>query len=234
MTPEQFTAIARPIVLKRRNYNKIFCIGFNKTGTTTMEEVLRLYGFNLPNQQEQEIQLTKDCFSCEYAGLIKFARNYDAFQDLPFSQGDVFVAADALFPNSKFILTERNSEDWFRSITSFHKKIFKVDDMNSLTERDILKKFNYLYKGYMHAYKKRLLTNYVGNEAITDWSKLYNKEYYIKVYEERNNRIKQYFANAPDKLLVIDVTAEPTTEKICKFLNIPSDLVIDMLHLNKT
>ena len=40
--------------------------------------------------------------------------------------------------------------------------------------------------------------------------------------------------NAPEKLLVIDVTQERTTEKICKFLGIPERLIVDMPVENKT
>jgi hypothetical protein len=85
MNAEQFTSAVRGIVLSRKKFNKIFCIGYNKTGTTTLETVLRLYGFNLPNQQEQEARLTRQCFSTNYLELSDFVRRFDAFQDLPFS-----------------------------------------------------------------------------------------------------------------------------------------------------
>ena len=74
-----------------------------------MQKVLKLHGYNLPNQQEQERQLSKPVFENNYTELIEFCKEYDAFQDMPFSQGLTYVAADALFPNSKFILTEREA-----------------------------------------------------------------------------------------------------------------------------
>jgi hypothetical protein len=93
---------------------------------------------------------------------------------------------------------------------------------------------NYLYPGYMHEYKTRTLTRFSGGDKIVDWGNLYNKEYYIDLYERRNNEIKKYFMNSPDKLLVIDITKENTTKKICNFLDIPDGFVIDMPHSNKT
>jgi len=39
---------------------------------------------------------------------------------------------------------------------------------------------------------------------------------------------------APEKLLVVDITQEKTTKKICEFLNIPNEFVIEMPHSNKT
>lgn len=234
MMPEDFTRSVRAEVLSAKKFNKIFCVGYNKTGTTTLETVLRLYGYRLPNQHEQEIRITRQTFSTDYSEFCSFVNAYDAFQDMPFSQELVYVAADALFPNSKFILTVRDSEDWYRSLTSFHKKMFKVDNLSRLTEQEVYDRFKYLYPGYMHSYKARLLTSFDGNKKVIDWSKLYDKDYYISMYEQRNNMVRKYFCDAPCKLLVVDVTKERTTESICRFLNIPEKYVISMPHANKT
>ena len=199
-----------------------------------MQKVLRLYGYNLPNQQEQERQLSKPVFENNYTELIEFCKEYDAFQDMPFSQGLTYVAADALFPNSKFILTERDSNDWFNSMTSFHKKIFGIDDISQLTENDILHKFTYLYPGYSHAHISRLLTEFDGDQKVIRWDKLYDKKTYIEMYESRNIEIKRFFTNSPHKLLVIDITKESDTSRICEFLNIPLSNSIKMPQENKT
>lgn len=234
MTPGEFTNSVRRTVLSNKNFNKLFGIGYNKTGTTTLERVLRRYGYALPNQQIQESRLTKQCFSTNYSELVSFVSRFDAFQDLPFSQGLVYVAADALFPNSKFVLTERCSDDWFRSLSTFHQKAFAFSDPSQLTEQDILDKFGYLYPGYMHENKTRLLSTFEGVACTVDWSKLYDKAYYVRQYEERNAAIKRYFMNAPEKLLVIDVTKEPTTERLCAFLGLPDWLIMEMPVENKT
>jgi len=234
LTPQEFSNAVSWAVIANKNFNKIFCIGDNKTGTTTLERVLRLYGYHLPNQQEQEIRLTKRVFETDYTELVRFCNHFDAFQDMPFSQGLTYVAADALFPNSKFILTERDAESWFSSIVNFHKKIYEIDDISSVTEKDIFETFNYLYPGYVHAKKKRFLTSFDGPKKDVLWEKLYDKDYYISVYENRNMAIKKYFAESPEKLLIIDVTQEKDTSRICSFLNIPSNLAINMPHENKT
>jgi hypothetical protein len=143
MNPEDFTRAVRGRVLARKNFNKLFCVGFNKTGTTTLELVLKLYGFNLPNQQEQEMRLTEQCFATNYSESVSFVNSYEAFQNLPFSQGLTFVVADSLFPNSKFVLTERDPESWFRSLATFHPKVFKLDVFSELSEQDVLEKLEW-------------------------------------------------------------------------------------------
>lgn len=234
MTPKEFTRAVKAKVFAGKNFNKIFCIGANKTGTTTLETVLSLYGYNLPQQNEQEIRISQSYFSTDYTDFFNFVRQYDAFQDTPFSQGLVFVAADALFPNSKFILSERDSESWFNSTIAARKKEYKIDDVSNITESDILDRSNYLYKGYLHSYESKILTSFDNFEQKIKWDKLFDKDYHIFLYEERNNQVKKYFSDTPEKLLVIDVTKEINTQKICNFLNIPTNFAFNMPHLNKS
>ena len=234
MKPNEFTKIVKPRVIANKNFNKIFCIGYNKTGTSTLEHVLRLYGYKMPIQEEQEIRLSNATYYTSYEEMKGFCANYDAFQDMPFSVGQTYVAADAIFPNSKFILTERPAMAWYESMCQFHKKIFDIEDLSELTEKDILEKFCYLYPGYSHSFKERLLAYVEMGRVGINWAKLYDREWYIRTYKKRNDDIKLYFMKAPEKLLVIDVTQEQTTERICEFLNIPSEYRMNIPHINKT
>ena len=245
MSNDDIRTLARPLMKASQDYSKVFGVGYNKTGTTTLEAIFKFYGLECPNQQEQEIQLTKQVLACNYGPLKSFVSKYDAFQDLPFSQGDTFIVADALFPNSKFILTERDPDLWFESMCSFHKKMFEIDDLSTLTEQDVIEKFNYLYRGYTHLIKRRFLTFYDGYQRNVSWhllysrrsvrwDLLYNREYYIEQYLDRNQRIKKYFSEASERLLIIDVTAEADTARICDFLNIPTEFKIPMPHLKKS
>jgi len=235
MKADQFTQAVRPTVLSQKNFNKIFCVGYNKTGSTTLETVLRLYGFNLPNQPEQELRLTKRVFSTDYTELKTFINHYDAFQDMPFSEGMTYVAADALFPNSRFILSERDPDDWFDSMNRyFRKKYLSGSDSEKITEQLVSQKFNYLFPGYNHLKKEIFLTSFKDDSNVVDWDKLFDRDHYINLYTQRNNQIKKYFSRSTEKLLIIDVTKEKNTTSICEFLNLPKEFVIDMPHLNKS
>ena len=230
----EFTKKVRAKVIANKNYNKIFCIGYNKTGTTTLETILRLYGFNLPNLEEQQLRLSKNCLQTNYTEMENFVSHYDAFKDLPFSHNTTYVAADALFPDSKFILTIRDSENWFNSEKSFTKKLFNLKSLDNLDENTVLNKFNYLYHGYLHMFWKRSLMVCENGEFFPNWKKLFNKEHMINLFENRNLEIIKYFSDSDDKLLVIDISKEKTTKRICDFLNIPSEFSINMPHANKT
>ena len=124
----------------------------------------------------------------------------------------------------------------FNSYCEFTKKMFglNVKSLSELTERDVIDKLRYLYPNYFHEIKERLLINFKESKSQVLWDKLFDKEYYIKMYENRNNEIKRYFSQTKNKLLIIDITKEKNTKKICSFLNIPVELAIEMPHENKS
>jgi hypothetical protein len=66
---QDFTRRVRPIALANRGYSKIFGIGANKTGTTSLEAILRLYGFHLPHEMEQKMRLSKQTCLGNYEPL---------------------------------------------------------------------------------------------------------------------------------------------------------------------
>lgn len=235
MKEEQLTKLVRYAVISKQSYNKIFCIGFNKTGTTTLEKVLKLYGLDLPNQFEQEARISLPSLNGNYTKLLEFVAKYDAFQDLPFSQGETYVACDALFPNSKFILTVREPELWFNSFVRFYSKIFKVEGCDLLNEELVREKFNYLFPDYMYEVTRKFLTRAEqdGNTLVC-WDKIFNRDYYIEKYLNRNKQIIEYFSGSTKRLLVIDLSAEVDTGKICDFLDIPRKYSIKMPHENKS
>lgn len=237
MQPEQFTKAVKNEVLARKSFNKIFCIGANKTGTTSMEYLLKLYGYKMPNQHEQEIRLSNNCFKTKYQDVVTFVNQYDAFQDMPFSWGLMFVALDALFPNSRFLLTVREESEWFDSLLNFHKKIYDLQGIGEDAKRneEIMRlRTSYLYAGYSAEVTKRDLLEFSEGALRPNWEKLYNKEFYVQKFLARNQQVMEYFYGAEEKLLVLDVTKEKDTSRICKFLDIPERFAVLMPHKNKT
>ncbi|VGO21001.1 sulfotransferase family protein [Pontiella sulfatireligans] len=89
---------------------KVFCIGFHKTGTTSLGRALRILGYRVagmfgvqnPDIAEQVMEL---------AGPI--VAEHDAFQDNPWPI--IYKELDERYPGSKFVLTLRDPEAWLRS-----------------------------------------------------------------------------------------------------------------------
>lgn len=200
----------------RKGFSKIFCIGFNKTGTTSLEAVLRELGFSLPDQRVQEDLLSHVMASGRYDILEKFVCDYDAFQDVPFSQENLYITLDALFPRSKFILTVRDPERWYQSLVRFHQKVFGFESIEEASNPD------FWLSGKRNTYhferQKRFVTRVVDGSVVVDWSLLYDKDYCIDVYTSRNDQIIRHFRERPGDLLCLDVSKEPDTGRICAFL----------------
>lgn len=92
---------------------KIFGIGLNKTGTTTLGQCGKALGY-LCKSCDRE--LLKDVMtSKDFSRVRKVVSEYDLFEDWPWPL--IYNELDLMFPSSKFILTVRKDEDtWLRSM----------------------------------------------------------------------------------------------------------------------
>ena len=205
---------------KRRS--KVFCIGQNKTGTTSVEAVLKQLGYNMGNQAKAEL-LIHDWAKRDFKKIVKFCRSADAFQDIPFSNDFTYEILDYAFPNSKFILTVRNSKDeWFESIKRFHTKLI---GKGRLPTADDLKVFSYRYEGWMW---ENMQLKYGIDETT-----LYDYKIYTDQYERYNQIVREYFKYRPDDLLVLNLADSDAMKKLHDFLGFDFD-GSKMPHLNKS
>ena len=98
-----------------KNFNKVFNIGLNKSGTTSLTKALNLLGIKsvhycLHKEKISEIiSYNKKNNKKLMAGLEQFR----GFSD--FSGQLLYKQLDQQYPNSKFILTVRDFDDWIRS-----------------------------------------------------------------------------------------------------------------------
>jgi hypothetical protein len=90
--------------------NKVFCIGFQKTGTTSMMRALTILGYKVTGPNHV---FDKDLASKLDRITTELSYQYDAFQDNPWPL--VYKQMDALHPGSKFILTIRDEQKWYDS-----------------------------------------------------------------------------------------------------------------------
>lgn len=99
--------------MSRGNKTKIFCVGFQKTGTSSMRDALQSIGYRVADYYGTE--LTYEELKERYIEMgMEIARHHDAVQDMPWPL--FYRELDAAFPGSKFILTERDAESWIVSM----------------------------------------------------------------------------------------------------------------------
>jgi len=93
--------------------NKVFGIGFHKTGTTTLESVLKELGYKVCGVK---LELAKHLESNNWDPIWKMVEEYDAFQDNPWPL--LYRKLYEKYPDGKFILTLRDQEKWLKSISN--------------------------------------------------------------------------------------------------------------------
>lgn len=202
--------------LNRDGYNKIFCIGQNKTGTTSLEKLLSLFGFKIGNQPVGEILSLDWLIDKNAERIIQYCYTADAFQDVPFSYPDLYKILDKAFPKSKFVLTVReNPDEWFESLIQFHTKVFSSDASRPPNEED-LKSATYCYKGYAF----EVLT------LLYDYPKtaLYDEHAYKEHYMRDNDEKRNYFKNRPDDFIEINLSVKEDFQRLCEFLSVETTI----------
>ena len=104
--------------MSKMNYQpqKVFGIGLNKTGTSTLGMCLKKLGYRCTSCSREllhDVVINKD-----FQAVKETVQQYDGFEDWPWPI--IYKELDELFPGSKFILTTRkNSQAWLKSLTKY-------------------------------------------------------------------------------------------------------------------
>lgn len=202
---------------------KIFCIGCNKTGTTSLAEVMKAMGFHAAPQARAE-RLLKNYINNDIEKIISFVRRHGSFfQDVPFSLPKIYKNINESFPNSKFILTVRDSSDvWYNSICKFHSKLFGE---GNIPTKELLMNANYIYKGALWDFMKV----YGGLDNAP-----YDKESLKKFYNKHNEDVISYFKEKPNKLLVVNLKDSDAISRLIDFIDVSDFGLDEMPWANKT
>ena len=196
---------------------KVFCVGRNKTGTTSLKKALGDLGYRIGNQRQAEV-LIEDWGKRDFRRLVQYCREADAFQDIPFSLPFTFQAMDMAFPNSKFILTIRDSaEQWYKSLVRFHSRRLELrtGEKRVPTLADI-QSDPYIYPGYL--WRVRELVGFA-----SDSREAYPEKSLKDHYNWHNSIVVHYFRHRPKDLLVLNLARPDSMKKLCGFLGFDYD-----------
>ncbi len=174
---------------------KIFCIGLSRTGTKSLTVALYILGYNIIHYPSDE-QTLKDLIEGNYNFSV--LKDYDGISDITVSS--YFAQLHKLFPNSKFILTVRNKEDWLRS---FQKHWSDRPPFEDPTQNEIYMKVRRLLRASVYGTYK------------------FNRDRMSYVYDLHKKNILDYFKNKPRSLLVLNIFNKKAWKKLTKFLNVP-------------
>ncbi|MDA3821118.1 MAG: hypothetical protein PF450_00700, partial [Bacteroidales bacterium] len=91
---------------------KIIGVGFQKTGTSTLREALKILGYSVKDTTPRALI---PILRGNYKKVLRILKNYDALEDTPWYK--IYKELDELIPGSKFILTIRDEESWYTSVS---------------------------------------------------------------------------------------------------------------------
>ena len=173
---------------KAERQSKIFCISFQRTGTTSVGQFFINHGFPVATWEVSRKNLwTRSWFDSDYEKIFDSPdfKNNVVFEDGPWACMDFYKLLYHRFPGSKFILFTRDPDKWFDSMISHsdgrtigntyrHSRIY-----NRETEFDEKIGENY-------SYAEDTLDNLLEiNES--------HREHYKKIYLTRNNDVLNFF-----------------------------------------
>ncbi|MCO6044734.1 hypothetical protein NG895_12525 [Aeoliella sp. ICT_H6.2] len=177
-----------------KTWNKVFGIGLSKTGTTSLAAALRKLSIRIvdyPNDARTQEQLETGDYE------LDVLRDSDGMTDTPAAY--CFAQLDKTYPDSLFILTERENRDrWLESLRSQ----WETTDRWGKHHRQSAK-FAYFIR--------------CANYGV----RCYVPERLKYAYERHSEEVRQYFSDKPGRLLTLDITKGDGWKQLCEFLDMP-------------
>ncbi|MDP5307432.1 sulfotransferase [Paracoccus spongiarum] len=189
--------------------SKVFVIGFNKCGTTSLTQLFRKSGHAAIHcryqvAKGQKANLAEQMFLNRSAGnpLLRGIDGRVMYSDMESNTQHWYLAAftlfpelDAQYPRSRFILNLRDRAKWLRSRTHHNNGTYM---------------------------RKFLASSGLASEDEV-------RALWARQWDTHLANVRAYFADKPGKLVEFDIAEDPI-EKICDFL---PDLKLDPAHWGK-
>ena len=207
---------------------KIFCIGFNKTGSTSLHGAIKELGFAEfgSTMANGEVHLQNLVGGNVNEVLNYVERNYEAgnevFKDIPFSVPHFWKDLYKKYPDAIYVLSERDSsKQWYNSIYKFHRKVFRLSEVPSWEE---VMKIEYRYNRDtstgIHVNKLNARGGLIYDYLRTTFGEKhlpYDKGNMIKCYEAYNKEVKEFFKDKKN-FISVNVSNDNDYTKLANFL----------------
>lgn len=165
--------------------NKLFVIGLPRTGTTSVCAALLNHDFKVAHTA-----LTKQAFA-----LADVVADTPCFCDYP--------QLDRLFPDSRFVYLQRDTEEWIPSIQMLLTKIMNHRQNDK----------------HLHPVIQRCFDTCFG---ILSTENPLDKQHLVQCYQTHQQQIKEHFAHRND-LLSIDISHQNSLNQLLNFLGKPGE-----------
>lgn len=207
---------------------KIFCVGNNKTGTTSLEVFLKKLGYNVaPQMPAMKIYVSHLSKKLNlWTHLSSFIDEHDAFQDFPFADMNILDDLITKYPDALFIYSIRDPRAWYNSMVKFHAKVFKFSifqDGKYWAPCDKEQMIKALRKKTNRAYELSIGEIHMIRFGLATENELFDREIYMRHHVDHEKNALKLLRGKNH--LMIDVTKDTRIEmKICDFLGVEQPL----------
>ena len=186
----------KPQFTQHENELKVFGIGLQRTGTSSLRKALNILGINT-----QEIHGSWYFAKPDNNSELQFvpspnANFFNGFADNPLPL--FYKHLDKMYPNGKFILTTRAVDLWLKSVSAF----FDRNDWSKFLQGDKIQMCHLMLYG--------------------DYT--YDRDSFMQAYKKHESDVRSYFKNKQN-FLTLDINDSFKWNKLCSFLQveIPSE-----------
>lgn len=210
------------------NRSKIFCISLQRTGTTSTGRFFKDHGYSVATYGvSSQNDWTISYFNGNYEKIFK-SRDFkkaQVFEDDPWWVGDFYKVLYHRFPDSKFILLERDANKWFDSMVSHSKgRTLGITHIHC-TIYQRLKEFHDSPSG------ENVYTQIIDNALPLGEAQ---REHYTSFYAIRNKEVKLFFQHLNhNRLFTARLEDKDLWRKMGRVFGIDVDPAYS-IHLNKT
>lgn len=200
---------------------KIFIIGFGRTGTTSLKHTFEDLGYFVGEQHRAE-RLIRSYQQGDFEAIIDYCKTARVFQDTPFSLPNTWRYLEKAYPDSRFILTVRDStEQWYGSLVAYKELKFggQLPGVNQL-------------KSTMYNWEGWYWDVHVAQHG-PDESDIWNPGMWMSLYEKHNQDVIDHFKHQPDRLLVLNLKDTDAFEQFTRFLAVKTSMT-GFPHLNRS
>lgn len=141
---------------------RVFCIGWHKTGTTTMGVALLQLGYSVLGCR---LDMGLPLLQGDKELALEEAGKFDALQDVPWAA--LYRELDQRYPGSRFILTYREDKAWLNSAVK-HFKGLDVDLHEWLYGNGVLLGNEQLYLERYQQHNKEVRAYFAGRDDFLE------------------------------------------------------------------
>ena len=201
-----------------RNEPKVFCISFQRTGTTSVGQFLKDHGYNVAGYGKHSKDWSLLWEQGNYEAIFKssFFKKHQAYEDNPWWFPDFYRVLCHRFPKARFILFYRDSDKWFDSMLA-HPSIKYLSQ--TYRHSKIYNRLDEYYNKLNNLGENSETFEMSETDIVKEFAS--KREHYKQIYELYNREVIEYFSKyAPEKLVHCSLEDKDKWIKLGAFLHI--------------